>query len=313
MKLEYLWEKLGHKIHQGLIDDDVFEIMLNPDTQLWFKHKTKGTISAGNMDEHQSASFLHALAQYENKFLNDQTPYLDAILPFSGERINATIFPLNQKISFNIRKKSKLIFTLNYYVKSEIITKNHANFLTNAIKKRQNILISGSPASGKTTFANALLDEMAKIVPEGHRVLVLEQVPELQCLVKNLKCMLVSDHVTMNRLLWIAMRNSPDRIVIGEVRDGAALDMLKAWNTGCPGGIATIHANSTEAAVQRVLDLSCEIVTTPPYCLAAEALDVIVQIEECSSHPAGRRVSDIVLVKGFDTKNNIFQFEKINN
>lgn len=152
---------------------------------------------------------------------------------------------------------------------------------------------------------------MAKLVPEGHRVLVLEQVPELQCNVKNLKTMLVSEHVTMNRLLWIAVRNSPDRIVIGEVRDGAALDMLKAWNTGCPGGIATIHANNPEAAVQRVLDLACEVVTTPPYLLAAEALDVIVQIEERASHPAGRIVTEMITVKGFDTKTNLFQFEKL--
>lgn len=311
MEANYLWEKLGPQIHQGLQDDNVFEIILNPDSSLWFKHKTTGMLSVGKLDEHQANSFVHALAQYENKFLNDKTPYLDAILPFSGERVNVTIPPLNQCVSFNIRKKAQLIFTLEHYVESQIITQKQADLLTSAIKDRKNILISGSPASGKTTFANALLDVMAKIVPSGHRVLVLEQVPELQCNVKNLKNMLVSEHVSMNRLLWIAMRNSPDRIVIGEVRDGAALDMLKAWNTGCPGGLATIHANSPQAAIQRVLDLACEIVATPPTLLAAEALDIIVQIEERSIHPAGRIVTEIIAVKGFDNKNNAFQFEKL--
>jgi P-type conjugative transfer ATPase TrbB len=310
MEANYLWEKLGSQIQQGLQDDNVFEVILNPDCSLWFKHKTKGMLPIGNMDESLANSFVHALAQYENKFLNDKTPYLDAILPFSGERVNVTVPPLNQRVSFNIRKKAKLVFTLEHYVESQIITRKQADLLTDAIKDRKNILISGSPASGKTTFANALLDVMSKVVPEGHRVLVLEQVPELQCNVKNIKTMLISEHVTMNRLLWIAMRNSPDRIVIGEVRDGAALDMLKAWNTGCPGGLATIHANSSQAAVQRVLDLACEIVTTPPYLLAAEALDVIVQIEERSAHPAGRIVTEVMAVKGFDTKNKIFQFEK---
>lgn len=311
MEASYLWKKLGSKIQQGLQDDNVFEIILNPDSSLWFKHKTKGMLPVGKLGEYQANSFAHALAHYENKFLNEKTPYLDATLPFSGERVNVTIPPINQRVSFNIRKKAKLVFTLEHYVESQIITQKQADFLTLAIEQRKNILISGSPASGKTTFANALLDVMAKVVPEGHRVLVLEQVPELQCNVKNLKTMLISEHVTMNRLLWIAMRNSPDRIVIGEVRDGAALDMLKAWNTGCPGGIATIHANSPSAAVQRVLDLACEIVPTPPYALAAEALDIIVQIEEQSAHPAGRIVTEIIEVKGFDSKNKVFQFEKL--
>ena len=311
MEADYLWEKLGAQIQQGLQDDNVFEIMLNPDDYFWFKHKTKGMLPSDKLDEHQANCFVHALAHYENKYLNDKTPYLDATLPFSGERVNVTIPPINQKVAFNIRKKAQCVFTLEHYVESQIITQNQANILTHAIKSRKNILISGSPASGKTTFANALLDVMAKVVPEGHRVLVLEQVPELQCNVKNLKTMLVSEHVTMNRLLWIAMRNSPDRIVIGEVRDGAALDMLKAWNTGCPGGIATIHANNPQAAVQRVLDLACEIVATPPTLLAAEALDLIVQIEERSAHPAGRIVTEIMAVKGFDSKNKIFQFENL--
>ena len=129
--------------------------MLNPDDYLWFKHKTRGMLTVGKLDEHQANSFVHALAHYENKYLNDKTPYLEAILPFSGERVNVTIPPINQKVAFNIRKKAQLVFTLEDYVASEIITQNQADFLTHAIKSRKNIAISGSPASGKTTFANA--------------------------------------------------------------------------------------------------------------------------------------------------------------
>lgn len=295
------------------MNEDLFsEIMLNPDGAVWAKHNLKGNTYIGRMDEDEGAAFVHALAQYEGKFLNCKTPYLDVTLPFHGERINVTIPPITDRISFNIRKKAKKIYSLDDYVNAKILTEKQKDFLTQCIANRKNILVSGSPASGKTTLANALLDTMAQVVDEGHRILILEQVQELQCPVKNLKTMVVTDNVSMNSLLWLSMRNSPDRIVIGEVRDGAALDMLKAWNTGCPGGIATIHANNPVAAVQRVLDLACEVVTSPPYVLAAEALDIILQIEECTSHPARRLVTGIMAVTGFDTKTQSFKFEHIN-
>ncbi len=311
MNKQYLWKKLGPIIQRGLEDDNVFEVMLNPDQSLWFTHKTQGNIPAGDMTVLESTAFVHALAQFEDKYINDETPYLDATLPFSGERINITIPPICEAPSFNIRKKAKIVFSISDYVESKIMTPDQARILTNAIIQRKNILVSGSPASGKTTLTNALLDVMSQKVPSGHRVLVLEQVPELQCSVNNVKSMISSEHASMKHLLWIAMRNSPDRIIVGEVRDGAALDMLKAWNTGCPGGIATIHANHPEAAVQRVLDLACEVSATPPCSLAAEALDVIVQIEANKKYPAGRLITGIKSVKGFDTHSRSFSFQEL--
>lgn len=309
MNKDYLWKKLGNDIQQGLADPDIVEVMLNPDATLWFKHKNHGNVFSGCVSSHQATAFVHALANINNQYLNQESPYLDAILPFHGERINVTVPPIVDAVSFNIRKKTKQIFTVEDYVTSEILTPRMADQLRQAIIDRRNILISGSPAAGKTTFANALLDAIAKTAPVGHRVMLLEQVAELQCPVKNLKRLQVSEHVSMNTLLWLCMRNSPDRIVVGEVRDGAALEMLKAWNTGCQGGIATIHANSARAAVQRVLDLSCEVSVNPPFALAAEALDVIVHIEARADHPAKRVVSEIVSVKHFNAAANEFEFQ----
>lgn len=311
MEKEYLWKKLGSDIQAALLDEDVFEIMLNPDKTLWLTHKKEGNMRVGVMSAIASSALVHAVAQFENKYLNDNTPYLDAVLPFNGERINVTVPPICEAPAFNIRKKASVVFTLNDYVNAKIMTRRQSALLTNAIMERKNILVSGSPASGKTTLTNALLAAMSELIPDGHRVLVLEQVPELQCNVKNVKQMLTTDKVSMGQLLWIAMRNSPDRIVVGEVRDGAALDMLKAWNTGCPGGLATIHANNPEAAVQRVLDLSAEAVHTPPYALAAEALDVIVQIEANKNHPAGRKITGISAVNGFDSRARSFSFQEL--
>ncbi len=311
MNQAYLWEKLGEMIQIALRDDCIKEIILNPEGRLWFIHDRKGGFEKGTMSMEAAWTFVNALAQYEGKFLNEHTPFLDAILPFNGERINVTIPPIVAGISFNIRKRAKLVYSLKDYFEAEIVSAEQVRILTRAIQQRKNILISGSPASGKTTFANALLDTLSQVAPEGHRVLLLEQVPELQCRVSNVKSMIESDHVNMNKLLWLAMRNSPDRIVIGEVRDGAALDMLKAWNTGCPGGIATIHANSPEAAVQRVLDLACEVTPNPPYCLAVEALNIIVQIKADRKYTSGRKVTGIVELQGYETEKNEFFFKRL--
>lgn len=311
MNQDYLWQKLGNTIQAGLLDPDVTEVMLNPDQTLWFKRQQSGNTLVGKVSAAQSNAFVHALAQSQQQFLNEKKPYLDAVLPFQGERINVTVPPVSEAVSFNIRKKATVIFSLEDYVTSEVLTPQQASVLKQAIIDRRNILISGSPAAGKTTFANALLEVMAKTAAIGHRVMLLEQVAELQCPVKNLKRLQVTEHVSMNTLLWLCMRNSPDRIVVGEVRDGAALEMLKAWNTGCRGGIATIHANSARAAVQRVLDLSCEVVSNPPVALAAESLDVIVHIEECPEHPAKRVVTEVISVRGFDHNTQQFQCKSI--
>ncbi len=300
MNQNYLREKLGSNIESTLKDDAVTEIMRNPDGMLWFVHREQGVIEAGHLSEQDALSFAHALAQYTSQYLNAKKPYLDCCLPFNGERINITIAPLSDGVSFNIRKRAKVIYTLSDYVRQGVITKAQSTLLNKAIRERKNILVSGGPGTGKTTLTNALLNEINDVEPKGHRVLLLEQVPELQCKVANCKSMVTTDHADMGRLLWIAMRNLPDRIIVGEVRDGACLAMLKAWNTGCPGGIATIHANSDESALQRVLDLSLEATNHAPCTLMSEALDVIVQLNLDQSSPSGRRVSGIISVEGYD-------------
>ncbi len=306
MDTHYIFEKLGDKIQLALADPATNEVILNPDGKLWC-YQSAGTRNViGTMTCTDALGFSHALAQTSNAYLNEKTPYLDAVLPISCARINVTIPPISEGVSFNIRKRSQQILTLSDYVNADIMTQSQYDILCEAINQRKNILVSGGPGSGKTTLTNALLSKIANVVPKGHRILILEQIEELQCDVDNYKRLLTSDHVDMRCLLWIAMRNSPDRIVVGEVRDGAALDMLKAWNTGCPGGIATIHANSATAALQRLVDLACEIIPTAPYSLVAEAVDVIVHIEADKSHKAQRVVKDIVAVTGVDVQTKQF-------
>lgn len=304
----YLFEKLGSTLQLALADDDITEIMLNDDGQLWLVHREKGTFSQGVMSHSSALAFVHALAHFHDQFLNSSKPFLDCTLPFNDERVNATIPPITNNVTFNIRKRAKHIYTFDDYERDQIITHSQRSTLRAAIAARKNILVSGGPGTGKTTFTNALLSEMADAMPLGHRALILEQVPELQCALVNKKYLYTTEHTNMQTLLWIAMRNSPDCIIVGEVRDCAALDLLKAWNTGCPGGVATIHANSVHAAMQRIIDLSLEVSNHAPYSLAGEAVDVIVQLEKDSTLKSGRRVTGVVGVEEYHSKTNEFVF-----
>ncbi len=313
MNKAYLLEKCDHRIQQALKNINIGEIILNSDGKLWLIDHQSHTHFEGTVLSEQAIGFVHALAQFEKQYLNDKTPYLDAILPFNGERINVRIPPMTKNVSFNIRKKSAHVYSLQDYVNKKIVTQEQANILMQAIIDRKNILVSGSPASGKTTLTNALLDTMARVMPEGHRVLLLEQIPELQCNAKNTESFLTSLHCDMNKLLWTAMRSSPDCLVVGEVRDGAALDLLKAWNTGCHGGVATIHANHARAAIQRLLDLSCEVSVTPPYTLIAEAIDIIIHIQANKKNNPTRQVTEIIAIDGFDRHTKNYLFKRLDN
>jgi type IV secretion system protein VirB11 len=136
---------------------------------------------------------------------------------------------------------------------------------------------------------------MVADAPE-HRIVILEDTAELQCVAENAIALHTTDTVDMARLLKSTMRLRPDRIVVGEVRDGAALTLLKAWNTGHPGGITTIHANSALSALTRLEQLTAEASQQPMQAVIGESVDLIVSIEKTAR---GRVVRDILHVEGF--------------
>ncbi|MBZ9649798.1 Flp pilus assembly complex ATPase component TadA, partial [Sphingobium sp. 3R8] len=176
-----------------------------------------------------------------------------------------------------------------------LMSEVQADALRAAVTQRYNILVAGGTSSGKTTLANALLAEMAWV---DARVVLIEDTRELQCPLPDTVALRTRlPHVSMTELVRSTMRLRPDRIVVGEVRGPEALDMLKAWNTGHPGGIATIHANSATAALYRIEQLVQEAVFTVPRQLIAEAIDIVVFI---SGRGIDRRVSTIARVAGLD-------------
>jgi type IV secretion system protein VirB11 len=175
------------------------------------------------------------------------------------------------------------------------MTQAAADRLKACVTQRYNILVAGGTSSGKTTLANALLAEMAWV---DERVILIEDTRELQSPAADTVALRTRPGiVTMADLVRSTLRLRPDRIIVGEVRGPEALDMLKAWNTGHPGGIATVHANSAMSALYRIEGLVQEAVVTVPRRLIAEAVDIIVFI---SGRGLQRRIASIARVAGLD-------------
>ena len=308
---EKLYDDLGQRIHACLQNKDVHEVMLNPDGQLWTDSPTQGFVKIGNLLPSQAFAIIHSLAGIHDLVVDQYNPQLEADLPFfktiQGERFTAQVPPIVAGPCFTIRKKSPIVFSLDDYVNSERLTTKQADALKQLVQQRKNILVCGGPGSGKTTVTNALILEAVKS-DENQRILLLEDVSELQCKASNVVAMLTSDNVKLTGLLRSAMRMRPDRILIGEVRGAEALDMLKAWNTGCPGGICTVHANGAMEAIQRIMDLAMEAgLTVPPVQLVLHTLHAVVSVKRNGNEKGF--IDDILTVETY--KNGKFSFKTL--
>jgi type IV secretion system protein VirB11 len=281
----------------GYLDDElIVEIMLNADGRVWVERAGAGMFEAGMMKADDALRMLRLVATEMNTELSDRNPSLAGKLPIWGARVQASIPPVVEAPVFALRKPARLVFGLDDYVARGILTVDEAGALRAAVRDRLNILVGGGTGSGKTTFANALLREVAG---STDRVYLVEDNPELQCAAQNKVQVLVQPPTyTWNRAIMDAMRFRPDRIIVGEIRDGSALEMLKAWNTGHPGGIATVHANDTRAMLDRICQLIEEIVPVAPRVLVAQTINLCVHLRRDPLHPAGRSLTGLDEVVG---------------
>lgn len=295
---------MGPTIAAALTDPAVIEIMVNPDGVLRLDRLGEGRIDAGTRyDPAQVERIIRLVASHARTEVHANAPIVSAELPphgeGAGERFEGVLPPVSQAPCFSIRKPAARIYTLLDYVNEGIMPAGTARLLSLAVVERRNILVAGGTSSGKTTLANALLAEMAHL---DERVILIEDTRELQCAARDVVALRTrADSVTMADLVRSTLRLRPDRIIVGEVRGREALDMLKAWNTGHPGGIATVHANSAVAALYRLEQLVQESVVTVPRRLIAEAIDMIVFI---AGRGLARRVETIARVTGLDPDGN---------
>jgi P-type conjugative transfer ATPase TrbB len=285
---------MGPAIAKALEDPDVVEVLLNPDGSLWLDRLGTGRAPSGVQLTAQDAErIIRLVAAHLRLEVHSGAPIISAELPETGERFEGVLPPVTRAPTFAIRKRTAGVVSLAQYVVDGVLTEEHALALRLAVDERRNILIAGGTSTGKTTLANALLQEMART---GDRVIVIEDTVELQCTADDHVPMRTKRGVaSMTELVRSTLRLRPDRIVVGEVRGPEALDLLKAWGTGHPGGLATIHAGSARGALIRLEQLIQEVVITVPRALIAEAVDLIVFI---SGRGHARRISEIVRVTG---------------
>lgn len=290
-----LQDALGDTVTTALRDADVVEVMLNPDGNLFIERVGQGIATAGRMTSHDAETVIGKVAHALKTEVDQDRPIVSGELPLGGHRFEGILPPAAPAPMFTIRKRASMLISLDRYVADGIMTPEQVDVIRDAILNRLNIVVSGGTGTGKTTLTNAILAELVGTTPE-HRLVILEDTAEIQCAAGNHVILHTTDTVDMGRLLKSTMRLRPDRIIVGEVRDGAALTLLKAWNTGHPGGIATVHSNSAGAALTRLEQLVAEVSSQPMPEVIGEAVDLVVSIERA---PGGRTVREILKVEGF--------------
>jgi P-type conjugative transfer ATPase TrbB len=285
---------LGASIAIWLEDPSVVEVMLNPDGRLWVDRLAEGISDTGQvLSAADGERIVRLVAHHVGVEVHSRSPRVSAELPETGERFEGLLPPVVAAPAFAIRKPAVAIFTLDDYVEAGIMSRLQAEALRDGVSGRRNILVAGGTSTGKTTLTNALLAEVAKTTD---RVVLIEDTRELQCAAPNLVAMRTKDGVaTLSDLVRSSLRLRPDRIPIGEVRGAEALDLLKAWGTGHPGGIGTIHAGTAMGALRRMEQLIQEAVVTVPRALVAETINLIAVLVR-DGH--GRRLSELARVEG---------------
>ena len=287
----------GPTISAYLEDPGVTEVMLNPDGRLWVDRLSGGLEETKtHVTPIEAERIIRLVAHYVGAEVHANCPRLSAELPESGERFEGLLPPVVTSPCFAVRRLAVAVYTLDDYVKAGIMSGGKAEILRTAVEDRKNVLIAGGTSTGKTTLVNALLAEIART---GDRIVLIEDTRELRCTASNLVSLRTKDGVaSLSELVRSALRLRPDRIPIGEVRGAEALDLLKAWGTGHPGGICTVHAGSALGALHRLEQLIQEAVATVPRALIAETIELIAVL---SGRGSDRRLTELAAVRGLSS------------
>ena len=290
-------QTIGADIVALLEDACVIEIMRNANGSLCIERLGHNIEESSiNLGDRATESLIRFLASCANEVCNEKNPTLAVKLPYWHARFQGLLPPVVDAPSFSIRKHSNHVFLLEQYLAKGELSLEQYDCIIQAVINRENIVISGGTGSGKTTFANAIL---AKMIETGDRIITVEDTSELRLSAKSGQQIFTKDNIGYGsrQALKDILRLRPDRIVLGELRDGACLDLIKAWNTGHSGGLTTIHANSCELALQRIESLISEVSVTIPRELISQTVNVVVQVKRQGPK---RFVSEIKKVSGLE-------------
>ncbi len=294
-ELNSLIYNLGSVVMDALQDPSVIEVMLNPDSSLWLDTLDKGMVEVGTIPVNKATSIINVMASILGTVVDKHNPIIEGELPLDGSRFTGIIPPVASRPVITIRKRPCRVFTLEEYVSSGIISPLAKDCMEKAIIAHKNVIISGAPKSGKTTFSNGYLGKIAELCPD-ERLVVFEDTYELQCISKNKVPLHTTEHTEMDSLLRVTLRLSPGRIIVGEVRSGEALPLIHAWNTGTRGGLCTVHADSAYDSLIRLEQLIKTVSPSCPRALVQRAVDLVIFIE-CPEE-GKRRVTQVAEVNG---------------
>lgn len=302
--------KRMEKIRNFLADDDVTEIMLNPDGYIWIEDNKSKYKTDIHMGEDEAKLIIKAVASENNKEMSEGTNSIISGILVTGDRFEGISGSESKnKTIFCIRKKARKIYTLDDYIEQNIITEKEKDYIVEKIQERKNILIIGGTSSGKTTFINACLNEFSE---SETRFIILEDTDEIQCSAPDTVKLESTEITSMNDLSGSSMRLNPDVMIVGEMRKGnEVLSLLEAWNTGHSGGMSTVHANNCMGGIYRLQQLLMNYNKILPLHSApfiANSVDVLINIQKINKE---RKITEIAELNGFDYQSNEFVLDYI--
>jgi P-type conjugative transfer ATPase TrbB len=293
-----LEQLLGPELLTLLRAPTTTELMLNPDGTLWVEQHGAPLRQVGVMRPEAGRAVLETVAGCHEREVTAELPVLECRWPLDNtSRFAGQFPPIVLAASFQIRKHTFQVIPLERYVETGVMSQAHYTAITGAVRAHRNLFISGGTGSGKTTLANAVIKDMVEAFPH-ERFVTIEDTGELQCLARNKTPLYSTTWASMRDLVKASLRMRPDRIVVGETRGPDALDLLIAMNTGHEGGLTTVHANGSRAALTRLLMLVSMHPDSPRPIepLIGETAPFIVHLAKT---PVGRRVQDVLDVTGY--------------
>lgn len=306
--MDNLCHVCGPLIMNALEDAQVVEIMLNPDGRLWIERYGQDHQHIGEIPKHQAESIMYLVASGLNIEVGPRQPVIEGVFPLDGSRFEGFFPPLSPAPGFALRKRASK--KMPDYAASGSIRPEGVALIEAAVTARHNIIVVGGTSSGKTTFVNAVIDAMTRLTP-ADRLVILEDTTELQSSSANTVSLQTSHMagIDMRNLAKITMRLAPKRIIVGEVRDFAALEMLKVWDTGHPGGVSTFHADSAVESLHRLESLVEEAGLGPKRDLIGRAVDMVVYMTKTRQNT--RVVDSIVRVNRYNLHEAAYETESL--
>ncbi len=299
-------------IEHLILDDSISEVMVNGPGRVFIeKQGFLQQVHGVSIGERSLMVAVKNIARRLGDDISESKPILDSRLP-DGSRVAAMIPPCSlDGVTLTIRKFNTRHFEMEDLIRGGTLDRALANRLEDCVLARKNILISGGTGTGKTT----LLAILGKFIPPEERILVIEDTAEIQLAQENLVRFEARREqnglpaVAIRDLLKAALRHRPDRIVLGEIRGGEALDLLQLLNTGHSGTLSTIHANSAKQGLARFTSCVLQSGVDLPYRAIktniADSLNVVVQIER---RPGRRYISEVLEINGYDLDADLFDY-----